>query len=156
VYATTGINSLSTDFGNKATSLENKPDLSKLVEKEPVLDMAELVGAPHTRGTDDAHAVQDQKSVSEAVETTFVHSDGNHKRYLTLCCCCCWFFFPASIFVCKRFLAGKCARIAIGLLDVGNEDFPVMLLVIGAFFLSLSSLFFCLWLCMEVFFGVWF
>jgi 4-aminobutyrate--pyruvate transaminase len=41
--------------------------------------MAEMVGAPHTCGTDDAHAVQDQKSVSEAVETTFVNSDGNHK-----------------------------------------------------------------------------
>jgi hypothetical protein len=93
VYATTGINILSTDFGNKATSLENKPDLSKLVEKQPVQDMAEMVGAPHTCGTDDAHAVQDQKSVSEAVETTFVHSDGNNKRYLTLCCFCCWFFF---------------------------------------------------------------
>jgi hypothetical protein len=36
VYATTGISSLSNDFGNKATSLENKPNLSKLVEKQPV------------------------------------------------------------------------------------------------------------------------
>ncbi len=115
VYPTTGINSLSTNFGSKATSLENKPDLSKLVEKQPVQDMAEMVGAPHTCGTDDAHAVQDQKSVSEAVETTIVNSDGNHKRYLTLCCCCCCCFPPprfsfASVFllVSARALLSDC------------------------------------------------